>query len=120
MYTIDISQILHHRNLEFCTPWITKLVINEAFSTFVLPEIGPGWMPTILNSQAEVDFIRDSQKLLSNNISYWIGGSSTVLGRIELSDYSTRSQGSSKSNIGNVNCWILDWIRMYILILDAM
>ena len=37
-------------------------------------EIGPGWMPAILESRAERVFVKESQKLLSDIRTYWIGG----------------------------------------------
>ena len=63
-------------------------------SICILLEIGPGWMNAKINSEAELDFIRESQKGLSDAQSYWIGGSSHVTGATDLSNYTTQDQGS--------------------------
>ena len=43
-----------------------------------LSELGDGWVPAILNTQVETDFIRQAQKGLTDDRSYWIGGSTNT------------------------------------------
>ena len=50
-------------------------------------EIGTGWIPAILLSDAEYDFIAEMQGRLSNNQSYWIGGSTRTTGAIDYIHY---------------------------------
>ena len=54
--------------------------------------IGPGWIPAKINSEAELDFIRESQKGLSDVRSYWVGGSSPVTGAIDLTNDTTQDR----------------------------
>ena len=70
-------------------------------SICILSGIGPGWMSARINSEAELDFIRESQKGLSDTRSYWIGGSSLVRGAIDLSNYTLQDQGSGKFFLSN-------------------
>ena len=42
-------------------------------------EIGSGWFPTILSNQAELEFVRENQRKLSNNQSYWIHGTTVYV-----------------------------------------
>ena len=39
-----------------------------------MSDIGNGWIPALINDQTELDFIRESQRGLSNNHDYYIGG----------------------------------------------
>ena len=59
-----------------------------------LLEIGPGWMTATINSEAELDFIRESQKGLSAARNYWVGGSSPITGAIDFSNYTTQDKSS--------------------------
>ena len=43
--------------------------------TFYFPELGEGWGPTVLETELEHDFIRQSQKGLSDAQDYFIAGS---------------------------------------------
>ena len=60
-----------------------------------LSELGDGWAPAVLNNQVETNFIKQTQKGLSNDRSYWIGGSTdTESGSvIDLGRYITDSTG---------------------------
>ena len=58
-----------------------------------ISEIGDGWTPTTINSEAELDFIREEQKGLSNVATYWIGGRSNSTGGIEFSNYIPNQNG---------------------------
>ena len=55
--------------------------------------LGEGWTPAVLNSELELNFIRQAQKLLNCgrfcNTDYWIGGISKAnRGWITYIDYS--------------------------------
>ena len=49
--------------------------------------IGTGWGIAMMNSAFELEFIGKQHKMLSNNMSYWIGGATLTVGSIEFSDY---------------------------------
>ena len=57
-------------------------IISRSNSCFVFLhslEIGEGWAPAILNSQSEVDFLKQAQKDFGDNTrSFWIGGSTNA------------------------------------------
>ena len=57
---------------------------------YFFSEIGLGWMPDIMNSEAERDYIKDSQRLLSDVRTYWIGGSIPDSGASNFSSYIPR------------------------------
>ena len=61
-----------------------------------LSDIGDGWKPVVLNTQEEYDFIRESQKVLSNSVPYWIGGSANYLPNVTINyiDYIANSSGT--------------------------
>ena len=44
--------------------------------------MGDGWVPAVLNSIFEYDFIGQGQRSFSSNVRYWIGGSTN-----QRSDY---------------------------------
>ena len=75
--------------------------------------LGRGWVPVVLNSQLEADFIRKIQEESCDrpfcdrldppcaqfcDRSYWIGGSTNTahLGLLNFSDYRTDNRGISK------------------------
>ena len=62
--------------------------INQLFSL----DLGLRWDPAILDSQAELDFIKEAQIGLSDINNYWIGGYTKVRpGRIiQFCEYSPR------------------------------
>ena len=57
---------------------------------YFFSEIGLGWMPAIMNSEAQRDFIRESQRLLSDVRTYFVGGSAPASGAFNFSDYIPR------------------------------
>ena len=61
-----------------------------------LSGIGFGWNPAIINSQRELDFIKENQKQLINEYSYWLGGSSAHTGYIGFSAYRPHQAESGK------------------------
>ena len=61
--------------------------LKEANFIITFSEIGTGWIPAILLSDAEYDFIVEIQGRLSNNQSYWIGGSTRTTGVIDYLHY---------------------------------
>ena len=46
--------------------------------------IGNGWIPVILNSETELNFILENIGELSNNQSFWIAGSARTTGDIDF------------------------------------
>ena len=69
---------------------------------FPLSEIGAGWVPAIINSTSELVFIGEHHKMLSNNASFWIGGSTLAEGKIELSDYMVHPSFTGKEKYGKL------------------
>ena len=68
-------------------------------NTFLLHflDLGPGWVPAIINSTLEADFLRQAQKFPDvADRSYWIGGSTNRghLQNFEISDYRTDDDGN--------------------------
>ena len=57
---------------------------------YFFSEIGLGWMPAIMNSEAERDFIKDSQRLLSDVRTFWIGGFIPASGASNFPSYIPR------------------------------
>ena len=53
----------------------------------VFIEIGQGWAPAIMSNSLEVEFIIKQHIKLSNSMNYWIGGATTSMGTIQLSEY---------------------------------
>ena len=60
-------------------------------------EIGLGWMPAIMNSEAERDFIKESQRLLCDVKTYWIGGSVPSSVPLNSSTYIPRQPEAGQS-----------------------
>ena len=69
---------------------ITNLHTNT-LNAFTLSEIGARWAPAIINTTSELIFIGKHHKILSNNVSFWIGGAAVAEGKIEMSDYMKHS-----------------------------
>ena len=40
--------------------------------------MGDGWSPAVINDRMEFNFIREAQRGLTDNRSYWIGGSTNA------------------------------------------
>ena len=51
---------------------------------FVLTELGVGWAPAFATDETELQFIKEKQRLSSDNRSFWFGG-----GLVNLSLQST-------------------------------
>ena len=67
------------------------------FLFFVFLEIGLGWMPAIMNSEEERDFIKESHRLLSDVRTYWIGGSVPSSVPLNFSTYVPRPPEAGQS-----------------------
>ena len=52
-------------------------------------------MLAILNDEAEHDFVVESQRVLSNDKSYWIGGSAQTTGDIDFLHDATNTTGNT-------------------------
>ena len=65
----------------------------------MLSEIGSGWIPAILIDAVEHDFVVESQMVLSNNQSYWIGGSALTTGDIDFFHYFPYQINSGEINL---------------------
>ena len=63
------SSVLNRLVIDF-----NKFSKNNSFSL----ELGFGWNTAFLESMAELEFIREAQKGLSNIDNYWIGGNTEV------------------------------------------
>ena len=77
---------------------ITMRILKVYIILFFFPgRLGAGWAPAVLNSQVELDFIKEAQKGLSHDRSYWIGGStdSGAGSNITFSNYNTNSNGGN-------------------------
>ena len=61
-------------------------------------KIGTGWIPAILLSDAEYDFIAEMQGRLSNNQSYSIGGSTRTTGVTDYIHYLSYHIGPGEIN----------------------
>ena len=57
--------------------------------THCISELGEGWAPAILDTEEEMNFIKEGQKKFSDNRSYRIGGEATQRppASIDYSDY---------------------------------
>ena len=62
-------------------------------------EIGPGWIPAIIISETEYKFIVENQKVLPNSHSYWIGGATRTIGKIEYLHYLPYQIGAGKMSL---------------------
>ena len=56
------------------------------------------WAPAVLNDQREFDFIKQAQRTLGNDKSYWIGGS-TGSQAWSIISFNTYNQDSGKHTI---------------------
>ena len=72
---------------------------TELYTFSTLSGQGEGWGPAVLNTQAEVDLIKQKQMEFYFDRSYWVGGSTSASpgNIIDLSEYNTGN--SSNSNI---------------------
>ena len=66
---------------------------NEIILVKFISEIGKGWATAIADSADELDHIKESLKLLTNHISFWIGGSANAAGTIDYSKYMVDETG---------------------------
>ena len=59
-------------------------------------DLGDGWAPAVLDSQEELDLIRQGQKRNRELWSYWIGGSTAaeIDSTIKYSNYYTNGSGN--------------------------
>ena len=81
---------------------------------FIYLKVSSGWTPAVVDTRAELDFIRQAQRGLSHDRSYWIGGStdsppwSTTN---YLNQYRTSDMGSFKLIIMKHLCGLghLSW-----------
>ena len=65
----------------------------------LISEIGNGWAPAIADSAEKLEHIREGLKLLTDHISFWIGGSANAAGTIEHSKYMVDDTGEWMWNI---------------------
>ena len=75
-----------------------KKEYTVGLNTFLLHflDLGPGWVPAVINSTLEADFLRQVQKFPDvADRSYWIGGSTNAghLQNLGLSQYRTDDGG---------------------------
>ena len=73
-----------------------------------------GWEPAVLDARAELDFIRQAQRGLSHDRSYWIGGSTDSQpwsNTTSLYQYRTSNSGNLKLIIMKHLCGLghLSW-----------
>ena len=63
---------------------------------FLFADLGDGWVPVVLNSATELIFIKEIQKELNDNHSYWIGGSTDIEaeGSVTFLDYLQDNAGN--------------------------
>ena len=80
-----------------CSNWSRKIDRSSlVYFQMFLEYIEEGWGPAVLNDQTELDFIREAQRGLSHDKSYWIGGStnSGPWSFIDLREYRTNDSGN--------------------------
>ena len=79
-------------------------VINKVFVFVYWLDIDDGWLPAVLNSQEEYEFIEQKMKEFSVEHSCWIGGSTNIdeKNSIHFSQYIQNSTGK-KQNIAAIN-----------------
>ena len=65
-------------------------------SEHILPGIGSGWWPAVLNTPRESDFIREGQRTLFNSVPYWIDAHTTAQPNdtIQYSNFSANFAGN--------------------------
>ena len=51
-----------------------KQILYFMWICFLLSGLGEGWAPAVLNSRAELNFLKQAQKGFSDDRSYWLGG----------------------------------------------
>ena len=49
-----------------------------SFTILFISGLGHGWAPAVLNTEEELDFVKEAQKGVTHTRSYWIGGSTNV------------------------------------------
>ena len=91
LLNIPRSKVLYTWNIYLCI-WLQGL--------------GGGWIPVRLTDQEELNFIRVAQRGLSDDRSYWIGGS-TASARRTIIDYTT--QYNTSVYAGNLIAIFLCW-----------
>ena len=81
---------------------IKIIILFLCIFTYILylSDIGDGWKPVVINSQVEYNFIREAQKVLSNSVPYWIGGSANYLPNVTINynDYIANNSGTHIQN----------------------
>ena len=72
-------------------------MLNDISTVLVFLELGDGWGPAILETEAEFNFVREADKSINDTNSYWIGGSTNncCLLEIPYSDYIPDDSGKS-------------------------
>ena len=85
-----IGTVKHNKIRYLILYWKTVKTIRP------ISEIGSGWIPAILTSKAEYDFLVGHQKELNKYKNYWIGGSSRAKGNIPFSYYLSYDKGSGE------------------------
>ena len=80
--SIPIRNTFSFKSKRSCNIYFIYLLLLD------IQDNGGGWTPFILYSQAQLDFIKQAQKGLSHDRSYWIGGStdSAPWSTIDLTD----------------------------------
>ena len=53
----------------------------------LISELGPGWIPAVLNSELEYNYIEEEQRALMNRQDYFISGSTRTIGTIDFENY---------------------------------
>ena len=71
----------------------------------MLSELGDGWNLAIIDSPAELILIREIQKELDGNKSYWIGGSTNAKENASVTyfDYYLNSTGKENNTFTPLN-----------------
>ena len=88
------QQTIHYYGLRLLVK-TSMLQLNYMY-LYMFSDIGNGWIPVILNSQTELEFILENQRSLSNNQSFWIAGSTRTTGDIDYSHYFQYELGAGK------------------------
>ena len=66
---------------------IHKEDINHYQLDLTFSELGPGWIPAVLNSELEYNYIEEEQRALMNRQDYFISGATRTTGTIEFENY---------------------------------
>ena len=73
-----------------------KLKLKFKQILYCIPEIGNGWGSAVLNTQYELDFIKQGQRGFNNSVFYWIGGSADQPNAtINYTDYIADNSGTT-------------------------